>query len=317
MTALSLPNDSIFPYLTPIELFKEKDIVKVCAPMVRYSKLAFRKLVRKYDCDLAFTPMIVANSFIKSIKARDNDLTTSFDDKPLIVQFAANNAQDFAEATEIVAPFVDGVDLNCGCPQRWAMAEGYGASLLKKSDLLCDMIKQATSRVNRADFTVSMKIRIHADIRETVDFCQKVEKMGLSFLTVHGRNKDQRCEPVDFDAIKIVKDSVQIPVIANGDIRSMDDVSRVSDSTGVDGVMSARGILANPAMYSGFFDTPLHCIQDWVDIALSLGTSFSIFHHHLILMLEHLLPKAERNVFNSLASTSAVLDFLRENVGIK
>ncbi|KAH9504822.1 tRNA-dihydrouridine(20a/20b) synthase [NAD(P)+]-like protein [Bulinus truncatus] len=304
------------PFLTPIELFKEKEITKVCAPMVRYSKLAFRKLVRKYDCDLAFTPMIVANSFIKSAKARDNDLTTSFDDKPLIVQFAANNTQDFADAAEIIAPFADGVDLNCGCPQRWAMAEGYGACLLKKTDLLCDMIKQVTSRVNRTDFTVSLKIRLHKNIRETVDMCQKVDKMGLSFLTVHGRTKDQRCEPVDLEAVRIVKDSVNIPVIANGDIRNMDDVHRVVQFTGVDGVMSARGILANPAMYSGFYETPLHCIKEWINIALSLGVSFSIFHHHLILMVEHLLPKAERNVFNSLASISAVLDFLRDNLDI-
>lgn len=306
-----------FKYQPPLELFKQKDVVKVCAPMVRYSKHAFRTLVRKYDCDLAFTPMIISNSFVKSIKARDNDFTSSCDDRPLIVQFAANNADDFANATEIVAPFSDGVDLNCGCPQRWAMSEGYGACLLKKSDLLCDMIKQAKRRVVQSDYTVSIKIRVHNDIRETVDLCQKVEKMGASFITVHGRTKEQRCQPVDLDAVKCVKDSVSIPVIANGDIRSMDDVHKVQGYTGVDGVMAARGILANPSMYSGFNETPLQCIKDWLDISLSLGTPFTCFHHHLIFMLEHLLPKAERNVFNSLASTSAVLDFLNDNLGIR
>ncbi|XP_059169138.1 tRNA-dihydrouridine(20a/20b) synthase [NAD(P)+]-like [Physella acuta] len=306
-----------FHYLRPLELFEQKDVVKICAPMVRYSKLAFRKLVRKYGCDLSFTPMIISESFVKSQKARDNDFITSFDDRPLIVQFAANNSEDFANAAELVSPFADGVDLNCGCPQRWAMAEGYGACLMKKPDLLCDMIKNAKNRVGRDDFTVSIKIRIHPDIRETVDMCQKVEKMGVSFISVHGRTKDQRCQPVDLEAVRTIKESVVVPVVANGDIRSLDDANRVHFNTGVDGAMAARGILANPAMFSGYNETPIQCIKDWVDISLSLGTPFSCFHHHLIFMMEHLLPKAERNVFNSLASTSAVIDFLRDNIGIR
>ncbi|BFZ10945.1 hypothetical protein BsWGS_13984 [Bradybaena similaris] len=310
------PTDDDFKYLHPLELFLQKNVVNICAPMVRYSKHAFRLLVRKYDCHLAFTPMIVSNCFVRSIKARDADFTTTYDDRPLIVQFAANNSYDFANATEIVAPFSDGVDLNCGCPQRWAMAEGYGACLLRKPDLLCDMVKQARTRVGNDNFTVSVKIRVHKDIRETVDLCQKVEKMGVSFLTVHGRTKDQRCEPVDLDAVRTVKDSVSIPVVANGDIQLINDVKEVVEKTGVNGVMAARGILANPAMFAGYNETPVDCIKDWMDIALSTGTPFSCFHHHLIFMLEHVLTKSERNVFNSLMSTSAILDFLRYNYDI-
>ncbi|GFO43578.1 tRNA-dihydrouridine synthase [Plakobranchus ocellatus] len=105
-------------FSSPMDLFDDRKLVKICAPMVRYSKHAFRKLVRKYDCDLAFTPMIISDSFVRSIKARDTEFTTSKDDRPLIVQFAAKNSDEFASAAEIVAPFSDGVDLNCGCPQR-------------------------------------------------------------------------------------------------------------------------------------------------------------------------------------------------------
>lgn len=114
------------------------------------NRLAFRSLVRKYNCDVCFTPMIVACDFMRSAKARDSEFTTneseyllhftviiysysfflwrhvitrislSFsDDRPLIVQFAAHDAQTLADAACVVAPFSDGVDLNCGCPQRW------------------------------------------------------------------------------------------------------------------------------------------------------------------------------------------------------
>ena len=76
------------------ELFERKkaenDFVKICAPMVRYSKLSFRRLVRMYGCDLAFTPMILADTFVASNKARDVEFTTCPSDRPLVVQFAAN-----------------------------------------------------------------------------------------------------------------------------------------------------------------------------------------------------------------------------------
>lgn len=305
-----------FNFATPLELFKEKKVVKICAPMVRYSKLAFRKLVRQYECDLAFTPMIISDSFIKSLKARDSDFTTCKEDRPLIVQFAAKNAKEFADAAEIVVPYSDGVDLNCGCPQRWAMAEGYGACLIRKPELVKDMINQVKSRVNNENFTVSIKIRIHNDIRETVDMCQKAEKAGVSWVTVHGRTKEQRGQPVNFEAIRTIKDSLQCPVIANGDIRSEEDVERIAELTGVNGVMAARGILQNPAMYSGYDNTPLDCVQKWLDISTSLGTPYHCFHNHLIYMLERVLPRAERRIFNALVSSSAVVDYLKEHLGI-
>ncbi|KAK3579343.1 hypothetical protein CHS0354_029635 [Potamilus streckersoni] len=299
-------------YKKPLDLFEEK-FVKMCAPMVRYSKMPFRMLVRKYDCDLAFTPMIIANSFIQSLKARDSEFTTCREDRPLIVQFAANNSKDFADAAEIVTPYSDGVDLNCGCPQRWAMTDGYGACLIKKPELIKDMVQQVKSRVCRENFTVSIKIRIHDDLRDTVNMCQMVEKAGVSWIAVHGRTKEQRSQPVNWEAIKLVKENVRVPVIANGDLMSIQDVFDMQNKTGVAGVMAARGMLQNPAMYAGHDETPLECVSDWLSLSMSSGTPFQLFHHHLMYMLEKVMSKAERRIFNTLSSTAAVLDYLQEN----
>lgn len=83
------------------------------------------------------------------------------------------------------------------------------------------------------------------------------------------------------------------------------------------GVMVARGLLANPALFAGYEETPLQCVQDWVDIALEQGTPFTCFHHHLMYMLERVTSKQEKKIFNVLSSTSAVLDYLRDNYGVR
>ena len=204
----------------------------MCAPMVRYSKLPFRTLVRKYVCDVAYTPMIVSSSFIQSKSCRDVEFITTEADRPLIVQFAANNAKDFATAAQMVYPFCDGVDLNCGCPQRWAMAEGYGAKLLQKPEHLVDYIRFTRASIADERFCISAKIRIHRDIKQTIKLCQNLEKVGLSYIAVHGRTTSERHQPVHYDAIKLIKESVSIPVVANGDITSLCDVTSVSENTG-------------------------------------------------------------------------------------
>ncbi|KAL4226452.1 tRNA-dihydrouridine(20a/20b) synthase [NAD(P)+]-like protein [Mactra antiquata] len=309
--------ESSFQWKKPLELFKEKDLVKICAPMVRYSKLPFRMLVRKYDCDIAYTPMIIADSFVQSLKARDNEFTTCKEDRPLIVQFAAHNAIDFGDAACIVSPFADGVDLNCGCPQRWALQEGYGACLINKTQLVHDMVRQTRNRVNDPNFTVSVKIRIHDDIRRTVNFCQSMESAGVSWISVHGRTKEQRNHPVNHEAIKLIRQSVSVPVVANGDIKSIDDANNVQSITGVHGVMSARGMLENPAMFAGYNHTPIHCIKDWVDLSTKYGNAHTIFHHHLMYMCENVMSRSERRLFNTLPSTVAVLDYLQQSYDIK
>lgn len=299
-----------------VEMLRESRMIKVCAPMVRYSKLQFRTLVRRYNCDICFTPMILADSFVQSEKARDNEFSTNDEDRPLIVQFAAKNVNDFLNAAEMVAPYCNGVDLNCGCPQRWALKEGYGADLLKKPNLVKDLIYQVRNRIPRP-FTVSVKIRLLKDIRKTVEFCKILEKVGVSFLTVHARTPEMRCEPIDLESLKIIKDSVELPLIANGDVKSLESAENLYRESNCEGVMSARSMLTNPALFSGHSTTPLDCVQDWLDITSTIPTPFLCFHHHLVFMLEKTLPKKSRLFFNSLQNKTAVLEFLEDTYGIK
>ncbi len=138
----------------------------------------------------------------------------------------------------------------------------------------------------------------------------------MSWISVHGRTTRQRTEPANMEAIKLIKETVNVPVVANGDIKTLEDVQLVVTRTGVDGVMAARGILHNPAMFNGSLLAPLSCVQDWVDMSLGSGVTFTLFHHHLMYMMEKRLAKSVRNVFNTLRSTPAVLDFLKEHYDI-
>ena len=107
----------------------------------------------------------------------------------------------------------------------------------------------------------------------------------------------------------------QMPIIANGDMFKYSDCLRMKERVSkIKGVMCARGLLENPALFAGYDTTPVSCIRDWVEICLRDGTPFVYFHQILIFMLQNVLRKSERRYFNTLQTTASVLDYLNENI---
>jgi tRNA-dihydrouridine synthase 4 len=145
--------------------------------------------------------------------------------------------------------------------------------------------------------------------------CQKLESIGCSYLTVHARTKYERHEPIHLDELKLVADcSHKMPIVANGDLFSLDDCKAICKQAKLRGVMCARGLLENPALFAGYTNTPIDCIREWLQISLKDGTNFSYFHSVLCQMLQNVLSKTERRYFNTLATTSSVVDYLNENI---
>ncbi|KAK5971578.1 tRNA-dihydrouridine synthase [Trichostrongylus colubriformis] len=254
--------------------------------------------------------MIYAKNFLESEYCRSSEFSTIPEDRPLIVQFASDDPSIFASAAEMVYKYASGVDLNCGCPKGDVRAKGFGSLLLNKPDLLADIVRQCKARISDPEFTISLKIRVQYPLKRTVDLCRKAEKAGVSHLTVHGRTPQMRCEPVDYEAIRIVKDSVGVPIIANGDITSRAQAVELSEKTGVDGVMAANGLLYNPAMFAGYEYTPASCVRDFLRLSADHGLQLHLFHQHLMYMLRELLTPAQRRVFHELSSRPAIEDFL-------
>lgn len=290
----------------PKELTKENDplhIIKsraqthgrpatIAGPMVRYSKLPFRQTCRQYDTDIVYTPMILAREFVRNQQARIADLTTNKNDTPLIVQVGVNNVGDLMKFAEMVAPFCDGIGINCGCPIREQIREGIGCALIYNPDLLCEMVKSVKSKYG-AKLRLETKIRIHDDWDVTVNLCRRLCDSGVDWITIHGRTRTTRSsQPVNLEAIKYIVDKIKdknVPVVANGDCFTMKDFKHISDYTGVQGVMAVRGVLANPALFAGHDKCPWGCVEWFWYWTTEYNTlPFALTQHHLYCMLENM-----------------------------
>lgn len=289
----------------------------IAGPMVRYSKLPFRELVRHYNTDIVYTPMILAREFVRNDVARLSDFTTNEQDRPVIVQVGCNNVEDLLKFVEMIHPYVDGIGINCGCPIKEQVREGIGAALMSEPELVSSMVKAVKDKYGDK-VCLETKIRIHSDIAETIRFVKMVEESGVDFITVHGRTKNTRSSiPANFDAIKTVKQAVTVPVVANGDCFSLEDAYKIAAYTGVDGVMAVRGILSNPALFAGFEKTPWSAIELFWDFASSYGLPFRITQHHLSEMLDKVISRKLQKEMNEVSNFIDLIDWFDLNFILK
>lgn len=237
----------------------------ILAPMVGASELAFRLLCRKYGATLSYTPMMSASEFVQEAANAKNGITNSDicefqtipQDRPLVCHFSANDPQDFARAAALVEPYCDAIDLNLGCPQRTAYLGHFGSYLLGKEDrqLIVDIIRAGSKAVSKPIF---VKIRLLDTIEETIELCHQLRDAGASLIAIHARYRASwertgpgaRDGPAMLDQVKKVKESMpDFPIVSNGNVITYDDVVHNQTLTGADGIMSAEGILNNPALY--------------------------------------------------------------------
>ncbi|XP_057806659.1 uncharacterized protein LOC131021478 isoform X2 [Salvia miltiorrhiza] len=224
----------------------------IVAPMVDNSELPFRLLCRKYGAQAAYTPMLHSRIFSENEKYRSQEFSTCKEDRPLFVQFCANDPDLLLEAARKVEAYCDYVDINFGCPQRIAKRGYYGAFLMDNLPLVKSLVEKLANGLN---VPVSCKIRIFPDLQDTINYAKMLEEAGCALLAVHGRTRDEKDGKkfrADWRAIKAVREAVRIPVLANGNIRHIEDVWQCMEETGVEGVLSAEPLLENPALFAGY-----------------------------------------------------------------
>lgn len=266
----------------------------IAAPMVNQSELPFRMLCRLYSTQLCYTPMINSKQFVASQTYRDIEFTTCAEDRPLIVQFAGNDADILLQAVQMIENngehLADAVDINMGCPQGIARRGVYGAYLMYRPDLVAQIV---STLYQHCSLPITCKIRLFADYSNTLKFAQILQMCGCSMLTVHGRTKEQNKQTVgmnNFQQIQQLKRDLQIPVIGNGGVATLDDVHRILADTGVDGVMSSEALLSNPALFANKHIDAIQMSRAYLQLTEQYrGADSSCIRAHLFKLLHHRL----------------------------
>ncbi|KAL1953135.1 hypothetical protein VTO42DRAFT_3570 [Malbranchea cinnamomea] len=250
----------------------------IVAPMVDRSEFAWRMLTRSFMEPnsrpiLAYSPMFHARLFREGDAYREqhfealrpNPATHDSDDKvpyldgnpvidrPLIVQFCANDPDDLLAAARYVEPFCDAVDLNLGCPQNIAKRGRYGAFLQEDPDLIYRLINTLHTNLS---IPVTAKFRIQSTKEKTLEYAKMILSAGASIITVHGRTREQKGHNTglaDWGYIRYLRDNLppETVIFANGNILNHGDIERCLRETGADGVMSAEGNLCDPSIFAG------------------------------------------------------------------
>ncbi|SGY16639.1 BQ5605_C012g06935 [Microbotryum silenes-dioicae] len=232
----------------------------VVAPMVDQSELAWRILSRLHGANLAYTPMFHAALFSSNPKYEQEQFDSSPEsiegvapyDRPLIVQFCANDKDKWLAAAKKVVGRCDAVDLNLGCPQGIAKKGHYGAFLMEEWDLIKSMISHLHEHLA---IPVIAKLRVFPTLDKTLDYASLVYLSGAQLVTVHGRTREAKGRLAGFASwpkIRSVVDllSPRVPVLANGGVPSAEEVEPCLAETGAKGIMSAEGNLYNPMIFS-------------------------------------------------------------------
>ncbi len=222
----------------------------IAAPMAGVTDKAFRKIVKSYGCSLVFTEMISSKAILHKNKKTKDLLDITGEEAPIGVQVFGNEADEIVAAAKVIEKIgADIIDINMGCPTPKIVKNNEGAALMLDPDRAADIIKQVVEAVF---VPVTVKIRKGWDQKHIncIEIAQIAEKAGASAVTIHGRTREQFYSgKADWEIIKKAVNSVNIPIIGNGDVFSGEDAINMLDFTGCQGVMIARGAMGNPWVF--------------------------------------------------------------------
>lgn len=300
------------------------------APMAGITDKAFRIMCRKKsNPGLVFTEMVSSKAIYYNDEKTKKLVDLRNEKSPIAIQIFGSEPEIMANSASKLQQKADIIDINMGCPAPKVVKNGDGSKLLLNLELASKIVEQVVKAV---DVPVTVKLRKgwNNDNIVAVEAAKIIEKAGASAITIHGRTREEYYSgKVDLDIIKKVKQEVKIPVIGNGDIKSIKDALKMFEYTNVDGIMIGRATLGNPWIinqirsglsgdeeYIPSINEKLETIKEHIDLELKgKGEYIGIreMRKHISWYIKSLKDSSKiREKINTLETKQEVIDCLNE-----
>lgn len=223
------------------------------APMEDVTDIGFRMLCKRFGASMVYTEFVSAEALVRDVKSTVKKLTISDEERPVGIQIYGRDIDAMVEAAKIVEQAgPDVIDLNFGCPVKKVAGKGAGAGMLQNIPKLLEITEKVVQAV-KLPVTVKTRLGWNHEHLIITTLAEQLQDCGIQALTIHGRTRSQMYTGnADWTLIGEVKKNprIHIPIIGNGDIKTLADADRAFDQYGVDAVMIGRATFGQPWLFS-------------------------------------------------------------------